>query len=115
MSLHHLLFDISGCFLCTSGFWSTNSLFFPYLSSPAEKGGGAAEEGAAGEAGAWDKTTAACPNSSSRRRPQASQPAAEPADTWRTAAGTQSHDRSLCGTHFNVTLVYVTQPTNEWT
>lgn len=59
-----------------------------YLSSPAEKGGGAVEEGAAGEAGARDKTTAARPNSSSRRRPQASQHAAEPADTWRTAAGT---------------------------
>lgn len=55
--------------------------------SPAEKGGGAAEEGAAGEAGAGGQAAAAGPNSSRRRRHQAGQPTAEPADTWSAAAG----------------------------
>lgn len=88
-----------------------------YLSSPAEKGGGAAEEGAAGKAGTWDKTTAACPNSSSRRRPQACQPAAEPADTWRIAAGTVVTS-SLFLVLINGTLVmwfYTTRSTGECT
>lgn len=57
------------------------------LSPSAEKGGGAAEEGAVGEAGARGEAAATRPNSSSRRRHQARQPAAKPAVTWRTAAG----------------------------
>lgn len=40
--------------------------FLVCFSFTAEKGGGAAEEGAVSETGARDKATAACPSSSSR-------------------------------------------------
>lgn len=58
-----------------------------------EKGGGAAQKGAPGEAGTWGQAAVAGPGPSSRGWDEAGEPAAEPADNWRTAAGKRCHSQ----------------------